>query len=80
MGFCDFTDKKYRFGRENWGTKVRWTIVMLDDGIIYTKVIIQVDLYQAEMAKVLTKGVEMWFFYKIIRFLETYALFLHTEP
>ena len=44
------------------------------------KVIIQVDLYQAEMAKVLTKGVEMWFFYKIIRFLETYALFLHTEP
>jgi hypothetical protein len=32
---------------------------MLDDGIIYTKVIIRVDLYQAEMAKVLTKGVEM---------------------
>ena len=44
------------------------------------KVTIRVDLYQAEIAKVLTKGVEMWFFYKIIRFLETYALFLHTEP
>ena len=38
------------------------------------------DINQGKRKKKCSKRPEMWFFYKIIRFLETYALFLQPEP